>query len=148
MLYWPPMHTARSMQLPRTALLPVLHATQRVLLVASGIELSLHSIHSVPSILEICESPQSLHKADPAVEEMVPASQVTQAISIEPVDLELFMLLDPAGQESQGAKPVALYCPALQGTGVTHSMLPLVSAIFPASQAVQLDAAAILLYVL
>jgi hypothetical protein len=130
-LYWPPMHTARSMQLPRTALLPASHATQRVLLVASGIELSLHSIHSVPSKLEICESPQSLHIADPAVKDAVPDSQVTQAISIEPADFVLRLLLVPAGQESQGAKPVSLYCPALHGTGLTHSMLPIVSAIFP-----------------
>ena len=121
---------------------------QRVLLLASGMELSLHSMQFVPSVLEICEAPQSLHKADPAVEDMVPGLQLTQAVSIVPADLVLFTLLNPARQESQGEKPVALYCPALQGIGFTHSILPLVSAILPVSQAVQLDAPALLLNVL
>ena len=103
-------------------------------------ELSLHSMQCVPSALEICESPQSLHKADPVVEDIVPGSQLTQAVSTVPADLVLFTLRNPARQESHGAKPVALYCPALQGIGLTHSILPLVSAILPVSQAVQLDA--------
>ena len=102
----------------------------------------------VPSVLEICEAPQSLHKADPAVEDMVPGSQPTQAVSIVPADLVLLTLLNPARQESQGEKPVALYCPALQGIGLAHSLLPLVNAILPVSQAVQVNAPVLLLKVL
>ena len=125
------------------------HCTQRVLSVELGIELPPHSLHRVPSVLEISVSPQVLQKADPTLDATEPASQEIQAMAeVCPVDSELFADLVPMGQESQGAKPVGLYCPALQGTGLTHSMLPLVSAIFPASQAVQLDAPAILLYVL
>jgi hypothetical protein len=90
------MHTARSMQLPRTALLPASHATQRVLLVASGIELSLHSIHSVPSALDTSLSRQLTHVPRPHDDVTLPASH-----DLQPVDMVCFREVLPGSQLKQ-----------------------------------------------